>query len=239
MQQGLRLPCCVSPLFKVRTFRVSVLGGFITRFGVGGMPFLLPLLYQLGLGYPAWKSGLLMMPTAVAAMGMKLISVTILRQFGYRQVLLINAFLIGTIISLYAIVTPATPVIIIVLTSFMLGFFNSLQFSSMNTIAYADIETGSSSMASTLASSLQQMSMSFGLAFGSLLTGWYMHNLPQSDQAAVISALHHAFLTMGSLTIVSSLCFLTLRPHDGESVSRGTLQGERVVLTKIETGKVT
>lgn len=225
-------------LFKVRTFRVSVIGGFITRFGVSGMPFLLPLLYQLGLGFPAWKSGLLMMPTAIAAMGMKFMSVRILQRFGYRTVLLANTFFIGAVIGLFSLIEPVTPIIFIIIPSFALGFFNSLQFSSMNTIAYADIEQGASSMASTLASSLQQLSMSFGLAFGSLMTGWFMHDLPQSDHAAVVSALHHAFLCLGGLTIFSSLCFLTLKPEDGESVSRGTLQGVRVALTKLENEKM-
>src|SRR5436190_24150696 len=77
-------------LFRVRTFRVSVIGGFATRLGLGGLPFLLPLLYQLGLGLPAWESGLLMMPMAAAAMSMKLISVRILARFGYRRVLIVN-----------------------------------------------------------------------------------------------------------------------------------------------------
>eukprot|EP01030_Chromulinospumella_sphaerica_P011777 gene11777-11574_t len=90
-------------LFRVRTFRVSVLGGFITRIGVGGLPFLLPLLYQLGLGLPAWQSGLLMMPSAAAAMGMKLISARVLNRFGYRQVLIVNTVLIGLTISLYSL----------------------------------------------------------------------------------------------------------------------------------------
>ena len=73
-------------LFKVRTFRVSVAGGFVTRLGIGGLPFLLPLLYQLGLGLPAWQSGLLMMPAAAAAMGMKFIAPRVLKRFGYRRV---------------------------------------------------------------------------------------------------------------------------------------------------------
>ena len=77
-------------LFKVRTFRVSVVGGFVTRLGIGGMPFLLPLLYQLGLGLPPWESGLLMMPTAAAAMGMKFLSASILRRYGFRQMLIVN-----------------------------------------------------------------------------------------------------------------------------------------------------
>jgi EmrB/QacA subfamily drug resistance transporter len=206
-------------LFRVRTFRVSVIGGFITRLGVGSLPFLLPLLYQLGLGMPAWQSGLLMMPSAVAAMGMKLAATRILRRYGYRQVLVVNTVMIGFAICLFALVIPATPVGLIVLLGLAVGFFNSLQFTSMNSMAYADIETADSSMASTIASSLQQMSMSFGLACGSLITGWYLGELPQTDQAAVTTALHYAFLTLGGLTMLSSLSFWTLRSDDGKSVS--------------------
>ena len=209
-------------LFRVRTFRVSVVGGFITRLGMGGLPFLLPLLYQLGLGLPAWQSGLLMMPTA-AAMGMKLLSTGVLRRHGYRQVLIVNTVMIGLTISLFAQVNEATPIPLIVLLGLAQGFFNSLQFSSMNSMAYADIGTSDSSMASTIASSLQQLSMSFGLACGSLVTAWYLGDLPQTDRAAVTHALHHTFLTLGGLTVLSSLSFWTLRSDDGESVSRGNL----------------
>jgi len=209
-------------LFRVRTFRVSVFGGFVTRLGLGGMPFLLPLLYQLGLGKPAWESGMLMMPTAAAAMGMKLIAPKVLRRFGYKKVLIVNTVMIGMTISLFAFVSAETPIAMIVLIGLSQGFFNSLQFSSMNSMAYADISTADSSMASTIASSLQQMSMSFGLAFGTIVAAWYLGDLPQSDHAAVMNALHHAFLTLGAVTILSSLSFWTLRPHDGDNVSRGS-----------------
>jgi hypothetical protein len=107
-----------------------------------------------------------------------------------------------------------------------LGFFNSLQFSSMNSMAYADIEAGDTSMASTIASSLQRLSMSFGLAFGSLITGWYLGDLPQTDRLQVAHALHYAFITLGVLTIISSLSFWTLRRHDGESVSKGSVDAD-------------
>ena len=111
-----------------------------------------------------------------------------------------------------------------VLCGLALGFFNSPQFSSMNSMAYADVETSDSSMASTLPSTFQQISMSFGLAFGSLITAWYLGDLPQTDRLAVTSALHHAFLTLGALAIVSSVSFWELRARDGESVSRGDLR---------------
>lgn len=213
-------------LFNVRTFRVSVAGGFITRLGVGGLPFLMPLLYQLGLNQPAWKSGLLMMPTALAAMGMKFFSEQILKALGYRTVLIVNTLAIGVTIGLYSLVTTETSLVVIVLLGMSLGFFNSLQFSSMNSMAYADIDPSDSSAASTISSSFQQMSMSFGMACGSLVTAWYLGGLSQSDQLAVTNALHHAFLTLGGLTILSSLTFWSLRPTDGESVSRGLVHAE-------------
>jgi Na+/melibiose symporter-like transporter len=208
-------------LFRLRTFRISVGGGALTRLGVGGLPFLLPLLYQLGLGFPAWQSGLLMMPSAAAAMGMKAISARVLRQFGYRQVLIVNTVLIGVTIAMYALVGPGTPWWAIVPIGLCQGFFNSLQFSSMNSMGYADVEQHESSMASTIASSMQQLSMSFGLACGSLITGWFLGGLPQSDRTALVSALHHAFLALAALTIVSSAVFWQLRPNDGDSIARG------------------
>lgn len=209
-------------LFRIRTFRISVLGGFFTRLGVGGLPFLLPLLYQLGLGLPAWQSGLLMMPAAAAAMGMKFISVRLLKRFGYRQVLVVNTVLIGVTIAMFSFVQLGTPLYAIVAISLCQGFFNSLQFSSMNSIAYADVEQRDSGMASTMASSMQQLSMSFGLACGSLLTGWFLGDLPQTDRVVLTSALHNAFLTLAGLTILSSLTFWTLKREDGASISQGS-----------------
>jgi EmrB/QacA subfamily drug resistance transporter len=211
-------------LLKVRTFRISVLGGFITRLGIGGLPFLLPLLYQLGLKLPAWQSGLLMMPTAAAAMGMKLIAPKVLARFGYRQVLVVNTICIGLTIALFALVGPSTPWYAIAGIGLLQGFFNSLQFSSMNTLAYADVAQQDSSMASTIASSFQQLSMSFGLASGSLVTGWFLGRVPQTDQVMVTSALHHAFLALAITTMLSSIVFWRLRRSDGESISRGKPQ---------------
>ncbi|HEX8405610.1 MAG TPA: DHA2 family efflux MFS transporter permease subunit [Duganella sp.] len=221
--QDAKYPLLRLALFKIRTFRVSVVGGFITRIGVGGLPFLLPLLYQLGLGLPAWQSGLLMMPSAAAAMGMKFISVRVLAKFGYRQVLTVNTVLIGLTIGMFSFVHQGTPLYVIVMISLCLGFFNSLQFSSMNSIAYADVENTDSSMASTIASSMQQLSVSFGLAAGSLITGWFLGDLPQSNRLALTSALHYAFLTLAVLTMLSSLTFWALRKEDGESISRGVV----------------
>ena len=206
-------------LFETRTFRVSVLGGFVTRLGIGGAPFLTPLLLQIGLGLPAWEAGLLMMPTAAAAMTMKFISRRVLARFGYRRVLIVNTLMIGAALASYSFITPQTPLIGIVGLGLTLGFFNSLQFTSMNSMAYADIDEKDASMASSIASSFQQISMSFGLACGSLAAAWFLDGLSQSDHAAVVDALHKAYLTLGAVTAISSLSFWTLKAQDGASVS--------------------
>ena len=208
-------------LFRVCTFRVAVLGGFVTRLGLGAMPFLLPLLYQSALGLPAWQAGLLMMPMAAAAMAMKALAPRLLARYGYRRVLTVNTVLIGLTIGLFSLVGAGTPLIAPVMLGLAMGLFNSLQFSSMNSMSYADIDAVTASMAATVSSTLQHMSLSFGLAIGSLLAHAYLGGLPQSDHLALGRALHLTFLTLGALTMLSSLVFWTLRPGAGDSVSQG------------------
>jgi len=206
-------------IFRLRTFRVSVLGGFATRLGISGMPFLLPLLYQLGLGYPAWQAGLLTMPQALAAIGMKLLTPRIYSTWGYRAVLLVNSALIGLTIMIFSLVGPGTPVWMILAFSFLQGSFSALQFTGMNSLAYSDTSDTQASDATTIASTAQQMSISFGVAFASLVTGWFLAGISHSASVALIVALHHAFLTLGGLTILSTVSFISLRPDDGSKVS--------------------
>ena len=170
---------------------------------------------------PQGVAAAMMMPAAAAAMGMKVISSAMLKRFDYRQVLVVNTVLVACTIATYTQVGAGTPIAVIVLIGLWMGLFNSLQFSSMNSMAYADINEADSAMASTIASTMQQMSMSFGLACGSLVTAFYLADLPQNNAAAVTGALHHAFLTLAVLTLVSSVSFWALRPDDGESVSKG------------------
>lgn len=210
-------------LFRVRTFRVAVLGGFVTRLGLGSMPLLLPLLYQLGLGWPAWQSGLFLIPMAASAMGMKVVAPRLLASQGYRRVLLVNTLMIGVNIGLFSQVTVSTPLLLLVLLGAAQGAFNSLQFSGMNSLAYADVDAANASAASSIASTLQQMSMGFGMALGTLATAWFLGDSTQADHRAVTGAIHAAFLTLGALTMLSAWSFSTLRVDDGQAVSCGAL----------------
>jgi EmrB/QacA subfamily drug resistance transporter len=206
-------------MFRIRTFSISVTGGFFTRLGIAGMPFLLPLLYQIGLGYPAWQAGLLTMPQAAAAITMKVCSKWILNRFGYRRVLIANTVLLGLNITLFTQIGPGAPVVAIIALSFVQGFIASLQFTSMNSLTFADVADRDASKASSLSSTGQQMSLSFGVAFASLLTAWFLGNVDQTDPVQTVPALHKAFVAMGAFTVLSSFMFWRLTPTDGDNVS--------------------
>jgi EmrB/QacA subfamily drug resistance transporter len=206
-------------LFRVRTFRAAVLGSFVTRLGIGGIPFLFPLLYQVGLGFTPIQSGLLMMPQAIAAISLKMTMPGILRRFGYRSVLISNTVIIGSMILLFATIGIGTPVWLIILQLFFYGFFTSLQYTSMNSLVYADVDEADSSMASSIASTVQQMSMSFGVAAASLATAFFIPDRFRSNAPQLIHGIHHAFVCLGILTIFSTIVFAELRGGDGGTVS--------------------
>jgi EmrB/QacA subfamily drug resistance transporter len=207
-------------LFRVRTFRAAVLGSFVTRLGIGGIPFLFPLLYQVGLGFTPIQSGLLMMPQAFAAMSLKLTMPRILARFGYRGVLISNTVMLGALMLLFATIGAATPAWLIVAQLFAFGFFTSLQYTSMNTLVYADVPEGQTASASTIASTAQQMSLSFGVASASLVTAVFIPDRFRTTPIEMIHGIHQAFLVLGALTVISTLVFRELRSNDGSSVSQ-------------------
>jgi EmrB/QacA subfamily drug resistance transporter len=207
-------------LFRIRTFRASVSGSFITRLGIGGIPFLFPLLYQVGLGFTPIQSGLLMMPQAIAAMSLKMAMPKILARFGYRFVLVSNTIIIGLLILLFSTIGLGTPVWLIVLMVFCYGFFTSLQYTSMNTLVYADISEEQASSASSIASTMQQMAISFGVASASLVTAFFLPDRFRSDAPEFIDGIHRAFYVLGGMTVLSTIVFRELKRGDGEAVSQ-------------------
>src|ERR1700722_3220279 len=207
-------------LFRIRTFRMAVNGSLFTRLGIGGVPFLLPLLYQVGLGYTAVQSGLLIMPQAVASMCLKVFMQRILTRLGYRGVLISNTLILGVLLALFATIGAGTPVWVIVMLAFLYGGFTSLQYTSMNTLVYADIEEKDTSNASSIASTAQQMSISFGVAAAALTTAAFIPRGGGVDPAAMIHGVHEAFLVLGGFTVLSAIIFSRLKPSDGQAMSQ-------------------
>jgi len=206
-------------LFRIGTFSAAVIGGFFTRLGIGGVPFLLPLLYQVGLGFTPIQSGLLIMPQALASMSTKFLLPKILNRLGYRGVLISNTVILGLLLLLFATVGPHTPIWVIVIQAFCYGAFTSLQYTSMNTLVYADVSEEETSSASSIASTMQQMSISFGVATAGLATALFVPR-DHSNPVEMIHGVHEALVVLGVFTILSTVIFSKLKRSDGQNVSQ-------------------
>jgi EmrB/QacA subfamily drug resistance transporter len=213
-------PLLALNLFRIRTFRAAVSGSFFTRLGIGGIPFILPLLYQVGLGFTPIQSGLLMMPQAIAAISLKMTMPRILARFGYRAVLISNTVALGLLIMVFATIGVGTPVWLIVAQAFCFGFFSSLQYTSMNTLVYADVSEAQTSGASSIASTTQQMSISFAVASAGLVIAWFIPDRFRSMAPEMIHGIHRAFFVLGGITVLSTIIFGELKSTDGETTSR-------------------
>ncbi len=217
---GTTFPLLQLKLFGIRTFRSAVSGSFFTRLGIGGVPFLLPLLYQVGLGFTPVQSGLLVMPQALAAMSMKPFLQRILTRFGYRGILISNTVVLGLLLLLFATIGLHTPVWVIVMQAFCYGAFTSLQYTSMNTLVYADITEAETSSASSIASTVQQLSISFGVAAAGLATALFVPDRFRTNAPEMIHGIHQALMVLGGLTILSTMVFSELKSGDGNKVSQ-------------------
>ena len=191
----------------------------LTRLGIGGMPFLLPLLYQVGLGFTPIQSGLMIMPQALAAMSFKFTMPLVLKRFGYRQVLIFNTVMLGLMLMLFSAIDVGTPAWLIAVLAFAFGFFTSTQYTSMNTLAFADVNSEQASGASTIASTVQQMAVSFGVATASLAAAIFIPDHTRASAPEMIHGIHVAIRVLGAWTILSTFVFVELRSGDGAAVS--------------------
>ncbi len=173
-------------MFRLPTFFASVIGGFVFRLGIGALPFLLPLMLQVGFGMSPFQSDLVTFASALGAMGMKWATASILRRFGFRTVLVVNSVISAALLGVCATFTQTTPATVMVALLLVGGFFRSLQFTSINTIAYADVEPSRVSRATALVSVAQQLAVSTGVTVGALaveLTVYFKggETLPAND----------------------------------------------------------
>ncbi|MDQ1097301.1 MULTISPECIES: MFS transporter [Chryseobacterium] len=203
-------------LFQVRTFRVGVVGNLATRLGISSVPLLLPLMIQIAYGQSAVTSGWIVAPMALTAIFGKSSVIKILQKYGYRQTLMVNTFIIGTLICLLAIPNIHSSLYWFIPIIAVLGFFNSIQFTSMNTISIADLRNFQTSSGNSLLSVNQQLAIGFGIAFGLIVLKIFQ----SSDLIGgeIHNAFRYTFLTIGILTILSGLVFRRLHISDGKNM---------------------
>ncbi|MCT2561199.1 MFS transporter [Chryseobacterium herbae] len=203
-------------LFQVRTFRVGIVGNLATRLGISSVPLLLPLMIQIAYKQSAVTSGWIIAPMALTAIFGKSSVIKILDKYGYRQTLMVNTFIIGTLICLLAIPDIHTSLYWFVPIIAILGFFNSIQFTSMNTISIADLRNFQTSSGNSLISVNQQLAIGFGIAFGLIVLKLF----ESSDliKGETHNAFRYTFLTVGILTIISGFVFRRLHISDGKNM---------------------
>ena len=204
-------------LLHLPTMRGSIIGGFLFRLGIGALPFLLPLLMQIGFGLSPFKSGLVTFASAIGAMGMKTLAARIIRTFGFRNLMTINAIVSSLFLAACALFTVNTPLLLIMIILVVGGFFRSLEFTAINTVAYAEVEPARMSRATTLVSVNQQLAISAGVAVGAFSvesTLWWRHatELSANDFAP-------AFLVVSIISAFSSWFFWQMPDDAGHEIS--------------------
>lgn len=200
-------------LLRIRTFQISVMGNLCARLGFGGMPFLLPMLQQIGLGFNAQLSGLLLVPMAFGIIFSKLIASRILRRVGYRKYLITNTVIVGLFLWTFQIITIQTSVYTIATLTFIFGIFIAAQYTGMNSLAFAEVHEDELSASTSITSTTQVLSQSLSVAVAAILLRYFSSY--QEPPALTPDVFHHAFFTMGILTFLSALIFVRLKPGDG------------------------
>ena len=204
-------------LLRIETFRVGVAAGSMFRIGVGAVPFLLPLMFQLAYGMSAFQSGLITFVAAAGAIAMKFGAARLIRRFGFRRLLMVNGLLACVSILAMGFLSSATPWLAAAAVLFIGGFLRSLQFTALNAMAYSDIDNAQASHATSLYTVVQQLSLSMGVVLAAfVLEGaqWW-----RADETLTGADFTIAFCVVAAVSAMSVLQFITLSPRAGEAVS--------------------
>jgi EmrB/QacA subfamily drug resistance transporter len=217
--RGIKAPLMNLKLFRVQTFRASVAGGYLFRIGIGAMAFLAPLLFQLGFGMSPFESGMLTFWGAIGAMVLRPTVPLILRRFGFKRVILINVVLATSFIAAPALFTAATPHAAIAAVMLAGGFFRALQFSSVNSLAFADLDNRQMSQATSITSVSQQLALATGVAIAALVLD--ATRIARGEAMIVAEDFAPAFVGVALIALCSMFFFLRLPRNAGHALTSG------------------
>ncbi len=207
-------PLIALPIFKTRTFSVGIAGNIASRLGTGCVPFLMPLMLQVGFGYSALIAGCMMAPTAIGSILAKSMVTQVLSRLGYRRTLVGITLFIGLMIAQFSLQTAMMPVWMLLIPLFVLGMAMSTQFTAMNTITLADLTDENASSGNSMLAVTQQLSISLGVAVSAAVLRFY----ESQGDSSTVEQFHATFITMGAVTVVSALVFMLLRAKDGRNL---------------------
>jgi MFS family permease len=204
-------------LLRIETFRAGVVGGSLFRVGVGAVPFLLPLMFQLAYGMSAFQSGMITFVAAAGAISMKLGAAKMIRRFGFRRLLLVNGLLASVSISIMGFLSSSTPYLLAISLLFVGGFLRSLQFTALNAMSYSDVDHQQASYATSLYTVVQQLSLSMGVVLAAFVleaAQWYRGEMTLTPMDFTI-----AFLVVAACSVTACIEYITLSASAGEAVS--------------------
>jgi MFS family permease len=204
---------------KIKTFAVVLGGGSLFRMAISVSPFLLPMMFQVGFGLDAFRSGLLMLALFAGNLGMKSVTSPVLRRYGFRSVLIANGILTALGILACSALAPQTPRIVIIAVLFANGLFRSMQFTSLSTLAFADVPKSQLSSATSFFSMVMQMTMGMGVALGAIALR--LGALLDRHRGAAPSATDFriAFALVSVLAFVAVIDCFSLSPEAGAAVT--------------------
>ena len=202
-------------LFSIDTLRIGLLGNLFARLGSSCMPFLIPLLLQVTMGYSPMQAGMMMLPVAIAGMSMKRFTTVFITRFGYRQVLVGNTLMVGLTMASFGLASPTQPLWVHVVQLAAFGAVNSLQFTAMNTVTLKDLEHAMASSGNSLLSMVQMVAMGMGVAAaGAVLAAFTEFFQTAGSAAQTLHAFQATFVCMGLITVASAGIFWQLSPQD-------------------------
>ncbi|WP_166361449.1 multidrug transporter subunit MdtD [Pseudomonas akapageensis] len=207
-------------LFRTRSFAVGILGNVFARLGSGALPFLVPLLLQIALGYSPSQAGMSMIPLAAAAMVAKSVARPLIERFGYRIVLTGNTLLLGLLLASLGLVDEHTPYALLLFQLAVLGAVNSLQFTAMNAVTLIDLDDASASSGNSLLSVVAQLALSLGVACAGALLGGFSAAGESEGVSTTLEAFQLTFLTVGVMSMMAAAIFLQLSRTDGRRAVR-------------------
>ncbi len=210
-----RNPLFSPSLFKTRNFAVGIIGNLFARLGTGAMPFLTPLLLQIGLGFSPLKAGLTMIPMTIGAMIAKKMLRPLLRTLGFRWLLCINTLLLGLLIAAFSFIRADMPYLQMILLFTVFGAVNSTQFTAMNTITLLDVPDYHASSGNSLLSVVMQLSMGMGVACAAAILYEFSGATSQLQPGLVLNAFSKTFLCLGFMAAISSAIFFHVRHTEG------------------------
>ena len=201
-------------IFRVRSFAVGILGNLFSRLGVGGLPFLLSLFLQMGLGYSPFKAGLVMIPSAVAGIIGKSLITRLLQALGFRHFLVLNTVIVGAFIAGFAAVTLKAPLILLLVYLGLFGVFNSMQFTAMNSVALIDLNNEQAGSGNSLLSVTMQISLTCGVALAAALLSGFS-GVMGGGAGLSPGVFRAAFLCVGAFTAATALVFARVPKNAG------------------------